>query len=118
MQRALIRPVVERLDAEVASDAWISPTIAATASRELLRLVPAASFKLGELDDVVALVAVLRRLLAARERLDRVAELAHLRTRVVDVELTRRPARRETEHPREGVTVSGVAEPVQRGILR
>ena len=113
VQRALVRPVVEVLARrKPRSDACICPTIIATAAR------PSSAGSVDargsaqardELGHVVALVAVLGHRLAARQRLHRLAELAHLRAGVVDVELALDVVAVEREHARERVAVGGVA---------
>ena len=62
-----------------------------------------------ELGDVVALVAVLRRLLPAPDRLDRLAELRHLRARVVVVVLALDVVAGELEQARDRVADRAVA---------
>jgi hypothetical protein len=63
----------------------------------------------GQLDDVLALVAVLRHLLAARPRLDRLAELVDLGAVVVHVELALDRMARERQQARDRVAIGGVA---------
>ena len=62
----------------------------------------------GELGDVLAVVAVLGRLLAAPHRLDRRAEAVHLRARVVVVVLALDLVPRELEQARDRVAVGAV----------
>ena len=64
---------------------------------------------LRQLDHVLALVAVVRDRLAARDRLYRFAELAHLRAGVVDVELPLDAIALQREHSRQRVAVGCVA---------
>ena len=63
----------------------------------------------GQLADVVALVAALGHLLAARPRADRLAELLDLRPGVVEVVLAHDVVAGEAEHARQRVAVGGVA---------
>jgi len=63
----------------------------------------------GEVGDVVAVVAVLRRLLPAGTGADRLAEAPDLAAGVVDVVLALDGVAGELEHPRERVAVGGVA---------
>ena len=67
----------------------------------------------GQLGDVLALVAVLGRLLAARAGHDRRAEPGDLPARVVEVVLALDLVALEAEQPQQGVAVGGVA-PVRR----
>ena len=64
---------------------------------------------LRELGDVVAVVAVLGRLLAATHGVDRGAEAVHLRARVVVVVLALDRVAGEGEQPRDAVAVGAVA---------
>ncbi len=89
MQRALVRPAIELADAEGDQRRLDladhqrhrgAPDLARLARRGLRQAH-------RELGDVVALVAILGRPLATRERLDRLAERAYLRAGIVDVEL-------------------------------
>ena len=110
VQNALVLPVVERGDGEArqrllhAPDHHRdrrSPQLAGIRSRRI-------GEARGELLDVVAAIAVLRDRLAAGERGDRLAQLAHLRAGVVDIELTRDLVAVEREHARERIAVGGV----------
>ena len=64
---------------------------------------------LGQLTDVLPLVAILRHLPALRQREDRLAQLGHLRARVVDVELARHLVPVQRQQPRQRVPVRRVA---------
>ena len=63
----------------------------------------------GELDDVLAVVAVLGDLAALADREDRRAEVLHLGARVVEVVLARDPLAAGLEHAREQVADEGAA---------
>jgi hypothetical protein len=67
------------------------------------------AFCRGQLRDVLALVAVLRRFLPAANRLDRGAELLHLRARVVVVVLALDGVAGVRENARDGVAVRAVS---------
>ena len=87
--------------------ATTSATPAATSVVEVH--VGRAGDLVGELLDVVALVAVLGRLLAARPRADRLGQAADLAALVVEVVLALDRVAGEREDPPERVAVGGVA---------
>src|SRR5213076_10865 len=80
------------------------------ARRQLRRIrVRGALDARGQLADVVAEVAVLRRLLAAGPGADRLAEAEHLTALVVHVVLALHPVAGELDDPAKGVAVGRVA---------
>ena len=112
VQRALREPAVEVHPVARRSVARIALEHAARrpagASSSGSRVGGARDLR-GELGDVLALVAVLGRLLAARAGLDRLAERCDLAAGVVDVVLALDGVAGELEEPRERVAVGGVA---------
>ena len=73
------------IDARIRSSRSCTPRSATTSTSS----VAASGIRSASSSDVVALVAALGHRLAARARLDRLAEAAHLAAHVVDVELAR-----------------------------
>ncbi len=95
------RVSVSRMSANIAS----APARANSASRR----VRAEARLLGDRDQVLALIALLVRLLAPRPGQQRPAEVLHLRARVVEVVLAHDVVPGEREQPGEAVAVRRVA---------
>ena len=110
VERALEEPVVEADAVAVQRLADLRHQDLDAGRGELLgRLLRGAGDLLGHHGDVRALVAVLRRLLAAGAGEDRLAEAADLAAAVVEVVLPLDGVARELEDPGEGVAERGVA---------